>query len=396
MKRVINPFKIHGIVEGKFFADRTKEVLRIRQCLTEPGCKLLVYGPRRMGKTSAILNAIKKNNNNGGYAFLADLSTSSSAVDIGNRILDSASKIMSKSFKEFITDLISNLNISISLSHDTRTGLILPSIDFKLRGEPQENQRKTLGKILDALNAVAKQKNILIGIALDEFQEIHKFGAKEAEWELRASIQQHSNISYVLAGSQKHIIERMISNTGALYKLVDKLTFGPIDPIYLSSWIDKRMNENRVVSKGIGKIIIYLAGTRTRDIMQLARRTFEITFKRKKANENDVKTAFMEIVEEEHDLFLTIWNSLTAHQQNTLRAAATNANRLTSKEIIERFSLGASGTVSNTLKKLIEEGYLIRTESINKKGILSSSGYDFDNLYFKQWVINHTLLDVGI
>lgn len=57
------------------------------QAMTEPGSKLLVYGPRRMGKTSAILNAIESIQSKGGHAFLADLSTSSTAVDMGNRIL---------------------------------------------------------------------------------------------------------------------------------------------------------------------------------------------------------------------------------------------------------------------------------------------------------------------
>ena len=60
MKRQVinNPFKIHGIVEGEYFTDRTDELRLMVRSLTEPGNKLLVYGPRRMGKTSAILNAV--------------------------------------------------------------------------------------------------------------------------------------------------------------------------------------------------------------------------------------------------------------------------------------------------------------------------------------------------
>ena len=79
-----NPFRIHGVVEGEYFTNRTAEIKRMVNALTEPGCKLLVYGPRRMGKTSTILQAISRINEGGQHAFLADLSTASTAVDMGN------------------------------------------------------------------------------------------------------------------------------------------------------------------------------------------------------------------------------------------------------------------------------------------------------------------------
>ena len=53
-----NPFRIHGVVEGDYFTDRDDEIKRLVQALTEPGSKLLVYSPRRMGKTSAVMKAI--------------------------------------------------------------------------------------------------------------------------------------------------------------------------------------------------------------------------------------------------------------------------------------------------------------------------------------------------
>ena len=41
---------------------------RLVQALTEPGSKLLVHSPRRMGKTSAVMNAVETVNKNGGHA----------------------------------------------------------------------------------------------------------------------------------------------------------------------------------------------------------------------------------------------------------------------------------------------------------------------------------------
>jgi hypothetical protein len=161
MKRIrYNPFRIHGVVEGEYFTDRADEIERMVNALTEPGCKLLVYGPRRMGKTSTILQAIARINEAGKHAFLADLSTASTAVDMGNKILAGAARVLGKKWKDFISDIVSKLSVSISLTPDPGTGNILPSMDFNLRERDNDAQRKTLGSVLDAINEIAgSEKN---------------------------------------------------------------------------------------------------------------------------------------------------------------------------------------------------------------------------------------------
>jgi hypothetical protein len=391
-----NPFRIHGVVGGDYFTNRTDELKRIIYALTEPGSKLLVYGPRRMGKTSAILKAMDTIHRKGGHAFLADLSTSSTAVDMGNRILAAASRIMGKRWRRFITDVVSRLNVTVSLTPDPATGIPLPSIDFNLRGDKTGKQRQTLSSILDAINETAKESSIMVGIALDEFQEIHKFGGETAEWDLRASIQKHGHVGYVLSGSREHLIQRMVNTKGALYKLVDKLPFGPITPRHLADWIDTRMSTAGIEVQGAGDHIVHLAGPRTRDIVQVARRCYDLAIIRGQVTIEDVENAFEDIIGEEHDLLYACWLSLTAHQQNVLRAVAAGEKGLTTHETLSRFTLGSSGTVINTVNNLIKAGHLIREDAYTRKKVTAPTGYDFDSPFFKSWVIRHTLSDMGM
>jgi hypothetical protein len=391
-----NPFRIHGVVAGDYFTDRDDELKRLVQALTEPGSKLLVYSPRRMGKTSAVMNAVDTVNENGGHAFLADLSTASTAVDMGNRILAASSRIIGKNWKNFITDVVSRLNVTVSLTPDPATGIPLPSIDINLRNDEIGKQRQTLSGILDAINATAKERKITVGIALDEFQEIHKFGGETAEWDLRASIQQHGNIGYVLFGSRKHLIQRMIDSKGAFYKMVDKLPFGAISPRHMAAWIDNRMAEAGIKAQGVGNCIVHLAGARTRDIVQVARRCYNRTAVRKRATIEDAEHAFEDIIAEEHDLLYECWLSLTAHQQNILRAVAAGEKGLTTRETLAKFTLGSSGTVTNTVNSLIKSGHLIRQDPYTRKKVTTPTGYDFDSPFFKGWVVRHTLSDIGL
>lgn len=391
-----NPFRIHGVVEGEYFTDRTDELRRMVRALTEPGSKLLVYGPRRMGKTSAILNAVNQVNNQGGYAFLADLSTASTAVDMCNRILAAATKIVGGKWKSFLTDIISRLNVSVSLNHDPVAGMLMPSIDLNLRGSDSDKQRKTLASVLNAINDSAKERKITIGIVLDEFQEIHKFGGETAEWDLRGTIQQHGSIGYILAGSREHLIRRMIIGRGALYKIVDKLPFGPINPDHLAKWINLRMKPSGANVETVGGCIIRIAGPRTRDIIQVARKCYDLAVLKGSATLEDVEYVFNDIVAEENDLLYACWNSLTLHQQNVLRAVVVSQKGLTTQETIAKFSLGPSGTVSNTATALVKAGYLVRDDAYTRKRITTPTGYDFDSPFFKAWIIQHTLSDIGL
>jgi len=392
---MLNPFIIHGIVKGDHFTNRKDEIKRIVRVLSEPGCKLLVYGPRRMGKTSAILNAIDAVNRKSGHAFLADLSTASTAVDMGNRILAAASRILGKKWRNLITDIVSRLNITVSLTPDSATGIPIPSVDINLRGDDSAKQRQTLSAVLDSINESAGEHGITFGIALDEFQEIHKFGGETAEWDLRAAIQQHAHIGYVLSGSREHLIERMLRSKGALYKLVDKLPFGPIDPGHLANWIDNRMTAAGVDAEGVGDRIVQRAGPRTRDIVQVARRCYDQSRSKGQANGEDVEKAFGDIVAEEQDLLYESWSSYTAHQQNVLRAVAAGLKGLTTKETLSRFALGSSGTTANTAAFLVKAGCLIRNDPYTRKKVATPTGYDFDSPFFKDWVIRHTLSDIG-
>ena len=79
-----NPFRIGTHVSGRYFTDRAAEVKRILGAMREP-TRLLVFGPRRMGKSSAIAVASDRARRDGVLVVRADLSTASALVDVANR-----------------------------------------------------------------------------------------------------------------------------------------------------------------------------------------------------------------------------------------------------------------------------------------------------------------------
>jgi hypothetical protein len=382
-----NPFRISGTVVGEYFTDRAIEVKRIAAALSEPQAKLLVYGPRRMGKSSAIESAVRRLRRRGSPAVVVDLSTATALADVASRILQAAAGQLPSSWRDVVGDIVRHLRVGVTVVPDPATGHPTLFLDVGHRKAPLEEQRLTLAEALDAIDRLAADRERTIGVVLDEFQEIHRFGGEEAEWHLRGVIQRHKNVSYVLAGSRESLIGAMVQKNRAFYKLFELLRFGPMDEEHLSRWIDSRMESRGVRPDGAGRRVVELARSRTRDVIQLARAAFEIGRARGKLGASDVEEALDRVVDEEDEMLRAEWERRTALQQNVLRALAAREQKLFSESTRDRYGLRGSAYVAGALDGLIDADLVVKR---------ADGEYEFDSPFMQRWVARHTLPDVGV
>ena len=383
-----NPFRISGTVHGKFFTDRDAELKRIRDALREPSHKLLLYGPRRIGKTSTLVNAVAAVNASKGFAFMADLSTVTTIADMANKVMTGASAVLGRSATRWIRDLAGKLQFAIKMTPDPVTGAILPSLDVTARDAPREDQQRALEGVLDSLDSLAAQRGVTLGLVFDEFQEIGRLGGDSVEWHLRGVMQRHQHLSYVAAGSKPSLLTAMVGKGRAFYQLFTPMHSRPIERHHLAEWIDARMESCGLVPDGAGATCVAWAGPRTRDIVRLARKCVDRARTKGHVGTDAVMAAFLEIIDEDADFFQASWAALTSQQQNLLRAVAGAEQGLTSKDVRARFGLDASGTVTNALTAFVGKDRLVRTAYGSK--------YAFDNPYERGWVITRTLADIGV
>lgn len=405
------------MVEPPFFTDRADEIARVRRALLEAPARLLVYGERRMGKTSLLEAARRAAERAGGRVVFADLSTASSPADMANRVLESATRALGRSWTDMASELVTRLRVRLQLVPDPVSGLAIPTVEAGLRSRDEDEQHESLVGVLDALESMAAERDATLGLILDEFQEIHRFGGESAEWRLRGAIQHHQRVSYVLAGSDTSLIRAMTGRKRAFYGMFELLSLGPIEDEHLGRWIDERLDSAGAPAPGTGARCIAVAGPRTRDVVRLARAAYEVlrgggletsaTAPQSDAGTADriaathrradsaadpvivVRAALERVVAEEDDPMRTLWSNLTSLQQNVLRAVAWNGAGLASRDTIERFGLGYGGTARNSALALIERGILEKRED-------SDSGYGFDSPFARAWVVANALPDVGI
>jgi hypothetical protein len=367
-----NPFRIGVHVSGAYFTDRAAEVKRIRQAMIESG-RLLVFGPRRMGKSSAIGVASERSRREGTLVVRADLSTASTLVDVANRLLHSLS---AQREPGWVARLAGSLAATVSLTVDPITGA--PRIIFgaEARQTPLERQRRSLEQVVEALASEAKEAG-RVAIVLDEFQAIVRFGGEEAEWHLRDLMQSHPELSFVCAGSEVSLVKEMLEEHRAFFRMFELLRVGPVDPDHLARWIDARLEKAGVVPDGAGTAVVTLAGPRTQDILQVARHLYARGLISGAVSGADVEPAMRDVVREEDPVIRTLWSDLTSNQQNVLRAVASGAEQIYSTDSRRRFGLPTSSTVAAAVDALEKRGILDR----DSDGVVR-----FDSPFLRLWV----------
>lgn len=386
-----NPFRIGGTITGEYFTDREAELQRITATIREPQAKLVVYGPRRMGKSSALEVARQTVERRHGIpVVLVDVSTASGEADVATRLMRAAIASLGKQWQDIVKQFARGLSARLSVSVDPTSQLPTIGVEPTIREASDEEQRQRLGEVLETLEALAAKRAGPVGVILDEFQDLHKFGGEKTEWHLRGVVQRHKHLSYVLAGSRESLITAMLSDRNrAFYDLAERLYMGPIDAEHMATWIDERFVDAQVVPNGCGSVVVRIAGPRTRDRVRLARATYTITQQKGYVEGDDIVRGLDLIVDEQAAEYLALWRGLTATQQNVLRAVAAGAGSLFSSDVRERYALGkASGTTAKAVARLVDIEHIARRDD-------GSGDYMFDSPFFGRWVSRTTLQDVG-
>jgi hypothetical protein len=380
-----NPFLVTRLPSSRTeFCNRTAELARLRHAWETPGAKLVVYGDRRQGKSAALELAAAEARTAGQKVVVFSLATAIGPEDAVRRLIQAVNRAIGRSWRTVVQDLAARLRFTVTLT-PTPDGGGMP--DFSLALEPGATAPHS-GVFTDALDTIEeelKRRRLRLGLGIDEFQRLLKWGGEDIEWALKAAFEKHARISYVLAGSATSLIEEMVSNKNrALWKTVDTMPLGPISPDELSHWIATRAQSTGVaLTPAVASQVVALAGPRTRDVIVLAAATWEDA--RANGGAGDPDRALAAYVDMTADLHGRIWGQRTARERKLLRMLAVHPHvEPTADAVRRRFGLGPSSTVTKALGVLVSDEVLAR----------AGARFVFDDPFFRAWVALATGDDV--
>lgn len=357
----VNPFFFETPSDRWNFTDREQLMKALQDLMRERGRRVLVFGRRRMGKTSLIRNAAEKAKVT--FVF-CDVSTAANTAELARKLLESAPAEKGARLAQALTIATKYLK-SVSIE----AGKLALSGELR-----HEDAVRTLEGVLNTLNERAADDGEAWTVCFDEFQELRALGGDRIDWQLRGIMQEHRHLNYLFTGSDHRIVGWMTEPAAPFFKQLHQLEVGPIDPAHLAGWIGERAKRGGIADFPYGEEIVRKAGPCTGDIVRLAKSVF--TLAGGGAKKDVVTTAFDVIAGVELNTeFLSHWRSLPVSQRAVLRAIAAG-RAPTATDTLREFGLNAASTASKAIEALVERQFLARDDS----------GIIFDNPFFRRWV----------
>ena len=364
-----NPFYYGGVVSEKNFCNRKEEVKELKRDILN-GINVLIYAPRRFGKTSLTLFTLEqlKKEEKVSYIFLDLLGISSKEEFINeyfNALAQSLETPVEKAVKFFKNVL--KIKPSIKVIFD-ETGKTKFQLEFS-----KDELSQTLKDILNIpLKYAEKGKKICV--VFDEFQEIEFLGIEN---EMRSQIQLHSNkVSYVFMGSKKSILKRMfLEKKKAFYKSVKHFQ---IKEISKEDWVEFIQGKFDKTGKEIDVVYIEKILSITKGFpyytQQFAYELWELT--ENKVDDEIFNQMIKIALEREEDLFAVEWDNLTPNQRKVLKIVIEKEGvHLYDEHLLSKYEIKI-GSLRKTLLTLLEKDILDKADN----------RYYFQDPLFEYWL----------
>lgn len=357
-----NPFKFGTVVEDSFFTDRKDELIKVQQILASEN-HLILISPRRFGKTSLIHKATK------------DIGRPIISLDLQliTGVPDFAAQLLKRVFKAYplekVKHLITHFRIIPTLSLNPITNV------FEVSFHPVNDNFVLLEDVFQLIENIGKKGKKPI-VILDEFQEIKSLD-KNLDKQLRSVLQNHKYVNYVFLGSFESMMKDIFEKKKSPFYHFGVLLFLEKIPYPdFFEFLKKGFGLIIPTSDVLAKEILTFTNCHPYYTQQLAFQVWTL-IEREGFTDLIVNTSIEELVLM-HDMdYERLWNTLNQTDKKILIGVMRETPSPFKEEFNQKVSVSATSTVFSALKRLVEQGYLIKR---NK--------YEIDDPFFKQWINN--------
>lgn len=371
--KINNPFVVGKYVAPEYFCDREEETAFLKKQI-DNGRNTALIAPRRLGKTGLIHHLFAQNEIKERYhAFFIDIYATSSLSEFsylfGNTIYKQLKPLRTQWTEKFF-QIMASLRPGFKL--DAVTGE--PTFDIGI-GEIEQPQT-TLDEIFTYLEAADKP----CIVAIDEFQQIMKYGEKNIEALLRTKIQECKQTVFVFSGSQRHLMSQMFhSPSKPFYQSVISADLKPLERQTYIGFVQKQFSQ---YGKGIDPTLVGMVydefeGT-TWYMQMMMNELFALTDKEEKCEIGMLETAKRNVITMQEMNYKETLLQVPAKQKPVLLALAKEqlAVNAMSGSFVKKHGLSSASSVQSALKGLMEKDLITRTEK----------GYRVYDFFFAEWL----------
>ncbi len=354
----MNPFQYANIVEDEFFYDRKEELPRIVQTL-EGGNNLVLYAPRRYGKSSLVNKALKELEIRGIKTVYLDFMSIYSQETFINKYAKIIAEKDIGPVEKTIKKIAGFLKGVVPVVSFDQYG----NINFSLSKVEGADSEKTLAEVIDLPERLSISGQRWV-VAFDEFQEITTLNGESFERLLRSIIQHHQNVSYLFLGSRTHLLKDMFNNKNrAFYNAAMLMNIDVIDKKESIDYLTMRFKNDGIEidtqtaeyivikSQGIPYYIQFIAAEIWQDVINTT----------KKVSIETADESVRRIISLKSDYYWELTNKQTNYRKSVLKALSNDAGELFSRATAAKYHLGSASSTQKALESLIVQGIIEKT-----------------------------------
>jgi len=263
-------FPLGGPVPASDLVGRESYIRRATARLAD-GNHILIAGPRRIGKTSVMLEILRRLRRKGLHTAYVDCMGATDVRGLGERLADAVLENVSGAERSFAhaKAIAAGIRPTVKVRYE--------HVELALELAREKNANRFFDGALDLPRALAQKTGKRVVVAFDEFQAAGQLGPRVFDL-MRTRFQAQRAVSYAFLGSEEGILEQLFSGKGrAFYRFALPLDladaaghrFG-IDPDDWLSYIREKLAE-RKLSIGDAEIdrILDATGGHPQDTMQV-------------------------------------------------------------------------------------------------------------------------------
>ena len=350
-----NPFKYGKQVSGDQFYDRQEVSDDLYRMLSEGSANVVMYAPRRYGKTSLVLKVLERFGADGVPSIHFDVSK----VPTLERFLDEyASSVYAiggklQNIAHLIEEYVGHLHPTFSVGLN---GTCSMRLDY---GEKMS--ATSISQVLDLPEKIWEAIGKPIIVAFDEFQDVAELSREfSLEKIFRSVIQAHQRTRYVFFGSKTHLMKRMFGDhSRPFYNSAFNVRMGkpPVDE-------SVRYVQERFLSEGaeIGvpevERIVALSENIPYYVQALGWLTFDTMamLGRVRVEASDVDKALQRLLDSNEELYEERLRRLAPSRRALAEALAVEPTGLFDEKYRSRHGVGVTSTVHSALEHLVDSG----------------------------------------
>lgn len=343
-----NPFYIGKQFSEDSYVEREEEPRALE--LIRSGANIVLYAPRRCGKTWFGMALKKKLERDGIICIWLDLFSLATVKEFVESLNEEIVKSFKLGIKGYFTRFLSEHVGSFSV------GISGVSLNFSPKSEEEIYQ--VLRRSLENIERISRGNAVVF---IDEIQEVTRFDSRFLK--VFRSVVQTQTVTYVFLGSRRSVISRLFFETAnPMFRMIRKLELSTVLPEERTRrFIERKFlgTGKRITEEGLSEILKrsalhpYYVQLISSEVWL---RTREI------ADRSTVEEAVESLIQENSFLFESMIEKVRSKYTLTVLRMILSGELSYDAKNLAKWEIKSPASLAKTLKKLEEEEIVVKSE----------------------------------